>query len=72
MLQMAEMAVLQVRRLLRRQEGAQLIEYLLVIAMVGAIVLAVRAFMAGEGNKIGNGAWDVINSWLNQAKAKGP
>lgn len=56
------------RRFLRRQEGAQLIEYVLVIGLAGMLVFAVLGYINGKDQKLGEAVWNVINSWLKKAQ----
>lgn len=55
-------------QILRRQEGMQTIEWILLLGLIGTILLGLMAWFGGQREMVGSTIWDFVKSWLDKAK----
>lgn len=57
-----------IREFLRREDGMQTMEWLLLIALIGTVLLGLMRWFQGNETMVGNSIWGLIQSWLEKAK----
>lgn len=65
----AKWLVQRVRRLGRREEGMQTLEWILLIGLIGVVLLGLMKWFSDNQATVGQTVWDVVKSWLDKAKA---
>lgn len=57
-----------VDQLLRREEGMQTMEWILLIALIGTILLGLMKWFQANESMVGQSIWELVKSWLDKAK----
>lgn len=55
-------------QMLRRQEGVQTMEWILLIALVGTVVLGLMKWFGDHENTVGQAVWGLVRDWLEKAR----